>query len=242
MKSPPKWTRFVYLPDPHGHHVNKKAWAVVRAFVASYKPDRVVYGGDVFDLSPLRKGASAQEQAQSIEPDFKAGMDLFDYVPPTDFVMGNHDYRAWAIAKDDPGPVGDFCRHLVREVEGWAKKYGVTLYPYRANVFCKLGPTLKAMHGNVCNLHAAKSLAEAYGAVIAGHTHSVDYYRSRSLDVREAWTCGCLCDIWQRYNETRIATLRHTHGFAWGEYSNRSYDVNIAQPRNGVWRIGGRTW
>jgi hypothetical protein len=127
----------------------------------------------VFDLSPLRKGASAQEQAQRIEPDFKAGMDLFDYVPPTDFVMGNHDYRAWAIAKDDPGPVGDFCRHLVREVEGWAKKYGVTLYPYRANVFCKLGPTLKAMHGNVCNLHAAKSLAEAYGCIIGGHTHSV---------------------------------------------------------------------
>ena len=238
MTAKKRWTKWLYLPDPHGHHVCRKSWAVARAFYADYQPDRVIYGGDVFDLSPIRKGASKEEQAQSMQPDFDEGMQLFRDIPPTDFIQGNHDYRAWQESKNGTGAVADFCRHLTGRIEAWAKAEGVTIYPYRANVFCPLGSRLKAMHGNVCNMHAAKSLAESYGCIVAGHTHRIDYHKAKSIDQREAWTVGCLSEIWQTYNETRAGTLQHRHGFAFGEYAGDLFDVQVAKEGvDGLWRI-----
>ena len=235
-----RWKRFVYLPDPHGHHVHRPSWEVVKQFVQDYLPDRVIYGGDVFDLSPIRRGASAEEKAQSMQPDFDAGMQLFYDVPPTDFVQGNHDYRAWNVAKNDPGPIGDFCRHLVQQIEAWAKAENVALYPYRANVFCPVGSRLKAMHGNIAQMHSAYSMAQMYGCVLFGHIHRQEYARARALDVREAWSCGCLSEIYQPYNETGTAVLRHAHGFAFGEYDTQSdlYAVYMAsEMEDGRWLI-----
>jgi len=235
-----KWTRFVYIPDPHGDQVHEPSWKVLRNFVTDFAPTRVVYGGDVFDLRPLRTGATAEEKAQSLEPDFQAGMRLFEEIKPTDFCLGNHDRRAWVIAKNDTGPVGDFCRYLVRQIEDWARQNKVALYPYRADSFCPIAPGLNAVHGNVCNIHTAAALAQIHpGTTLAGHTHSRDYYRAKSVDMREAYVCGCLCNIWQEYNEVRPNTLRHIHGFAFGAYqSNGTHWVQTAyEGQDGTWRI-----
>lgn len=237
-----KFTKFVYLPDPHGHHVNKQAWGVAKAFIADYQPERIVIGGDFMDLSPLRKGASQEEMNQRFQPDFEAGMKILQDVMPTDVIMGNHDFRLFDEAENNQGPIGDLCDYLARRLKGWCKENGIKLTPYDAKSYVKLGPQLKAMHGNCANMHSAKKMSEAYGCVIYGHVHRVDYYRANAIDRREAWACGCLCDIWQRYNSRRQATLSHEHGFAYGEYSNKTFDVQIAQRRNGIWRINNKTY
>lgn len=239
-----KLKRFLYLPDPHGHHVNEKAWNVVKQFYEDYAPDEVVYGGDVFDLSPIRKGASAEEKAQSMEPDFEAGMRLFREVPPTRFILGNHDYRAWDQAEHGSGPVADFCAYLTRQVEGWARKNHVKMYPYRADSYCRMNNRLKMVHGCFANMHTAKALAHfggEVGCVIGGHTHSIDYYQVQSMTgIQEAYTVGCLHEIYQPYCETRPNTTRHRHGFAFGEYEEGGniYNVQVAKKdEDGFWRI-----
>ena len=237
-----KFTRFVYLPDPHGHHVNRRAWEVAKAFIADYQPERIVIGGDFMDLGPLRKGASTEEMNHRLQPDFEAGMKILQDVMPTDVILGNHDARLFDFAKNDPGPIGDFCHYLSGRLSKWCKDQGIKLTPYDSRNYVKLGPQLKAVHGNCANMHSSKKMAEAYGCVIYGHVHRISYFRANSLDRREAWACGCLCDIWQDYNRRRHATLSHEHGFAFGEYSNKTFDVQIAQRRNGVWRINNKTY
>ena len=237
-----KWTKFVYLPDPHGHHVNAKAWGVAKAFIADYRPERIVIGGDFMDLGPLRKGASTEEMNQRMQPDFEAGMKILQDVMPTDVLLGNHDQRLFDTARDDPGLVGDFCDHLSRRLTKWCKSHGIKLTPYHANKFVKLGNQLKALHGNCANMHSAKKMADVYGCCVFGHVHRVQYYRTHSIDRREAWACGCLCDVWQPYNERRQATLSHNHGFAYGEYCSKTFDVQVAQERNGHWRIQNKDY
>jgi UDP-2,3-diacylglucosamine pyrophosphatase LpxH len=236
---------WMYIPDPHGDHVCGAAWEVARQFHRDYQPDEVIYGGDVFDLRALRKGASKEEQDESLQPDFEAGMKLFRDIPPTHFIQGNHDYRAWVVAKKGNGTARDFCQYLVGRVEAWAKAEGVTIYPYRANSYCRLNDRLKLVHGNIVNMHVAKALAEyggEPGCVVGGHTHGHDYYQVKSLLglVQEAYVVGCLSEIWQEYNETRPNTTRHRHGFAFGEYAvgGKGYCVQVAkEDDDGLWRI-----
>lgn len=237
-----KWTKFAYLPDPHGELLCEKAWAVVKQFLADYQPDRIIIGGDVFQFAGLRKGADPDEARHQIRPDFDAGIRILEESGATDVLMGNHDDRLFRAAKSTEGPLGEFYRDMQDRLELWANGRGIKLKPYHAKSYIQIGPQLKAVHGNCANMHSAKKMADAYGCVLYGHVHGVQYSRSHTLDRREAWACGCLCDIWQDYNKDRHATFAHNHGFAFGEYSDTSFDVQIAQKRNEIWRIGGKTY
>jgi hypothetical protein len=96
------------------------------------------------------------------------------------------------------------------------------------------------MHGNIANMHTAYALAVAYGCIIGGHVHTIEHAIARTIDHREAFVCGCLCEIWQEYNKTRVATLRHRHGFAFGFYRDDSpaYSVHqAAADESGRWLI-----
>lgn len=244
-KKKSKWVKFLYLPDVHGDHVNRKAWEVVKKFKAEFEPDRVVMGGDVMDLRAIRKGASREEQAESLEPDFDIAMGLLREIEPTDWTLGNHDDRLWDLARSDAGPMGDLGRYMVQRIETWGRVNGVEIYPYHVNKFCQLGPKLSATHGFAANKHTASTMANTYpNGTLCGHRHNVDYYKAPSLDHREAWLCGCLCDVWQEYNKKRFATFQHVNGFAYGEYreSDGLYDVQIAQERFGEWRFNGRSY
>jgi len=244
-KKEEKWIRFVYLPDVHGDNVNRDAWSVVMQFIEDFQPTRRVMGGDVMDLRPIRKGASAEERAESMEPDFDISMSLLRDVMPTDWCLGNHDDRLWDLARNDVGPLGDLGRYMVKRIETWCKSENIELYPYHIAKRCSLGSKLFATHGYFHGMHTAHKTAQTYpGCTLVGHRHSVDYYKAPSLDHREAYLCGCLCKTFQEYNKKRAATFQHVNGFAWGEYreSDGMFDVSIAQERFGEWRIGGKTY
>lgn len=236
-----KWTKFIYLPDPHGWAVDNEAWNVAMQFKADYQPDRVVIGGDFMDLRALRKGASEEDQAEKIRPDFERGIQLLNESAATDVILGNHDDRLWQTARAG-GQGGELAEYLIDRLEAWARERGIHFVPYRADAYLELGPNLKALHGNCANMYSAAKMAQVYGSCVYGHVHRVQYHRANAIDRREAWACGCLCEIWQDYCKSRQATLSHEHGFAFGEYSDNTYDVTVAQRRHGEWRICGKTY
>ena len=235
-----KMKRFVYAPDPHGEHVNRKSWKVLLDFCKDFKPHRRIIGGDVFDFTPFRRGASADEKEQSMEADIKAGLGLIEDLKPTDWPLGNHDIRPAAVARREKGAIKDYAISVVNRVDDLCDKLKINKTPYRADAFIELGPRLKAIHGNIANQHTAYALAIAYGCVVAGHVHIIERARAKTIDHRECWLAGCLRNPWAEFNETRITTLRHAQGFLFGMYSEDSpaFSVNIAEESaDGSWLI-----
>lgn len=245
MQKRNKWIPFVYLPDIHGDRVNRDAWRVVLKFIKDFRPERRILGGDVMDLRPIRKGASAEERAESMEPDFDISMQLMRDIMPTDWCLGNHDDRLWELARDDAGPLGDLGRYMTKRIETWCATNSIKMYPYHIAKRCRLNDNLYATHGFFHNMHTAAKTAQTFpGCTLAGHRHNVDYYKAPTFDHREAYLCGCLCQTFQEYNKKRAATFQHVSAFAWGEYhtENGLFDVNIAQERFGKWRIAGKDY
>jgi hypothetical protein len=139
-----KWTKFLYLPDPHGFAVDPKAWRVAMQFKKDYQPDRVVIGGDFMDLRALRKGACDDDLTEQVRPDFDKGIELLNESEATDVILGNHDDRLWQVANSS-GVASEFCKYLVEKLEWWARDRGIDLVPYRADSYLELGPQLKAL-------------------------------------------------------------------------------------------------
>ncbi len=235
-----KMKRFVYAPDPHGHEVNRPSWKVLIEFCKDFAPDMRILGGDVFDFVPFRKGASESEKEQSMSEDVKIGMELIREFEATHWCYGNHDIRPARVAADGKGPIRDYAKEVVARIDNLCIDLGIQTTAYTAKSYIPIGPVLKAMHGNIANLHTAYAIAMAYGPTIVGHTHSIDYAQAKSLDRREAWVCGCLRNVWAEYNETRTATLRHRHGFAFGFYQDHSPEYAVyqaASDERGLWLI-----
>jgi hypothetical protein len=70
--------RFVICSDIHGDEQDADAVASLHAFCDDFKPTVRVINGDLWDLRNLRKGASDDEKAHSLEDDWQAGMEFAD--------------------------------------------------------------------------------------------------------------------------------------------------------------------
>lgn len=238
--------RFLYAPDPHGDEVHRPSWDVAMSFCKDFNPHRRILGGDVWDFRPFRRGASEDEQRESIRGDLEAGLGLMQEFQPTDHCIGNHDIRPWRMRDESDGWKRDYAAAVVEQIEAAHEKLKCRTYGYRIDERCQLGPGLSAIHGFAHNIHAAKTTAEAYpGGTMAGHVHSVAYFRTASFDIRECWLTGCLRNVMAPFNQTRLATFRHTHGFAWGWYSETApvYQVNQATAmQDGRWIVNANTY
>jgi len=238
--------RFVYFPDPHGDEVHRPTWKIAMDFVRDFKPHRRILGGDVWDFRPFRRGAGEEEQRESIRGDLEAGLELMKEFRPTDHCLGNHDVRPWRMRDESEGWKRDYAAAVVEQIESAHEKLGCQTFGYRIDQRCQLGPGLSAIHGFAHNIHAAKVTAEAYpGGTMAGHVHSISFFRAASLDVRECWLTGCMRNLLADFNATRFGTFRHAHGFAWGWYHETLpiYQVNQASAMSdGRWIIGGKMY
>lgn len=234
------WKRFVACSDFHGHHHDRKAVDVLQRFTDDFQPDRRWFLGDLFDLSALRSDATAEDKAEGVTNDLSAGLKFLRDWQPHVVLMGNHDERLWVGAKSINGLVSDCCHAAINHLDGVCRKIGATVVPYGAKDVHQEGP-FTLTHGIAHNMHAAKTHAEAYpGATLFGHTHCVDYYRMASLDRREAWNIGCLCNTYPEYARRRRNTLRWEHGFVYGAYCDETNDYHVEQARpdsSGTWRM-----
>ena len=55
--------RFIYGSDLHGDQLDKKAVKTLHAATRDFNPHMRIFGGDLVDARPLRKGAGPEEQA-----------------------------------------------------------------------------------------------------------------------------------------------------------------------------------
>ena len=123
-------------------------------------------------------------------------------------------------------------------MEELLKKLNAKMLPYDSAGGIYSKGSLKFVHGYGHSMHAAKQHADAYGNVLFGHTHAIDYFKSVSIDNREGWNIGALCSLVPSYCRNIMRRMRWQHGWAFGViYEDGTHDVFQAKQRNGKFTI-----
>lgn len=221
---------FVSASDLHGDRKDDIAVKLFFRFVDDFKPKVRVFKGDIWDFRAIREGAAKDEKQHSMREDFKAGMKFIERYQPNVITLGNHDQRLWDLVRKNgvsrSGPLTDLAVELIEKFEKLTKKLGTIVLPYdkRKGVWSHNG--LKFTHGFSQGKNAASEMASAYGNVLFGHIHAIDVASEPEHDQpRIARSVGCLCQLDMTYNRSQISTLRQQHGWAYGAFIDRSYEV-----------------
>lgn len=239
-----KWTKFVFATDLHGDKLHLPTVTRLLKFLDDYKPGILIFGGDLMDLRPLRRGAGTEDKRESMREDVEAGLKFLDsfFNRPADqkwFHHGNHDKRLVDIALESSGPISDHAANGVNDLRDRFKRMNVKDLPYhKRNGILKIGH-LQTLHGYFHGVNAARQHAATYGCCLFGHTHTIDEIPIPGVERRVARGAGCLCELDMEYNATMPSTLRHAHGWIYGSINMRTgvYFCQQAEEVNGQWNI-----
>ena len=223
------WDKFVFVTDLHGDMQDKTAVRVFLEWLKDWQPKHKIFGGDLWDFRAMRHGASQEDKAETMQPDFDAGMMFLKEFKPDVLMRGNHDERLWDFAKHKDGVVGDYSKTAVRQIEDHCRDKNINMLPWhKRHGIHKLGH-LKMLHGIHFGMYAAKQHALLYGACLFGHTHSISSYAIPGLERRVGRDVGCLCLLDHEYNRATPASLRHAHGWAYGIVNSKTGNYKVWQ-------------
>ena len=228
--------RFIFGSDLHGDQLCKKSVKVLLQATEDFSPHYRIFGGDLTDQRPLRKGADKEERAEGMAHDWRAGIGfLYDW-QPTHALLGNHDKRIFDLADANRGIETEYADKGVRELTKSFTKIKCHWLPYHKKSVIKFGD-LSFLHGFYHGVNAAKQHAIVYGACIFGHIHAVDMYSAPSIDRRVSMSSGCLCSLDMPYNSHMPSSLRHSHGFIMGVINEKtgSWQAWQVQEMDGKW-------
>lgn len=230
--------RFIFASDLHGDQQDKAAVKALITATESFKPHLRIFGGDLIDARPLRKGAGPEERSESMLVDWRKGLEFISTWKPTHLLMGNHDQRLWDLAEADKGIETDYAWKGIQELEARLEKEKCEWLPYHKRSVFKFGH-MKCLHGYYHGMYAARQHAATYGGCLFGHTHTIDEFSLPGLERRVARGAGCLCNLDMKYNSRMPSSLRHAHGFVLGVINEKSgnYWTMQAEEVDGVWVI-----
>jgi hypothetical protein len=231
--------RFVAIADPHGDQIDPETARALFSFIADFKPEIRIHAGDNWDFRNLRRGASDDEKAHSLEDDWQMGTDFarrfFDGGKENHFLRGNHDERLWHFAESATGLLRDYARDGIKRVEATMKASRANMLPYDSRLgVLRLG-ALSVIHGYAAGISAARKHAIVYRNCVFGHTHNCDVAACESAEgIAEARGIGACCKLDMGYNAHLTGKLRHQNAFCYGLiFNNGTYQLNQAKKING---------
>jgi predicted phosphodiesterase len=202
------------IPDTHFPNENKEAVAIVKRAIATLKPARTVFLGDLIDCGAFSahtaKSIKELRQSNFIEEEIEPANKFIDVAQKytkgdTIFVEGNHEWRVerWAI---DHGFGAQAIYEAVSPQFLLSKGRSKFRYiPYIKNAdpgfsYYDVTPNLIAIHGwsfaaNAAQVHLRKAKSKS---VVFGHTHRQQSDASRDPFTKErvvAFSVGCLSEI-----------------------------------------------
>ena len=233
--------RFIFGSDLHGDELDPRSVKALKDATKDFKPHYRIFGGDLMDARPIRKGASREEKAQGMQEDWRAGIQFLKEWQPTHVLMGNHDKRIFDLANADWGIESEYAFKGTQNLEAALDSINAEWLPYgKKNVF-KIGG-LTFLHGLYHGANACRQHANVYGSCIFGHIHAVDMYSAPAIKRRVAMSAGCLCNLDMDWTQNKPATLRHSHGFIMGIINEKtdSWTAWQVEEVDGKWHIPGK--
>lgn len=199
-----------------------KAMACFLAAVASFKPDRVILGGDILDcgaISHHNKGKSGRTEGLRLLQDVEECQSLFisrletSVLGELDFIMGNHEWWLDDQMDEIPGLKGMLSvRRLLNLGPRW------TVHPQGSQLDWG---KLTFIHGDQLSSgeHCAKNAVTLYERSIRfGHLHTHQVYTKNTPNSRQlaktGMAVGCLCRKDPSYGRGR--PNRWVQGFVYG--------------------------
>jgi hypothetical protein len=230
------WKRFSFVSDAHGDQIDKTAEKAFFRFVADFKPQIRIFGGDLWDMRPLRRGADEEEKREALKLDFDAGMEFAYKYKPTNMLLGNHDHRLYNLAENGYGITQEYAKSLVSEATILFDKLKCPVLPYDKRKGVLSIGKMNCIHGFTSGPTAARKSALVYGNVLMGHTHGISSCTIEGLDDRTGRICGCLVTLDMPYNSMHMGALQHRHGWGMGVINDKTGIFHFSQ----VEGVGGR--
>lgn len=232
--------RFVVAGDNHGDQVERVASTALLAFCRDFRPDIAVHLGDCWDFRNLRKGASDDEKAASLEDDWDAGRDFLrsflQHGKTTRvFLRGNHDERLWDFRESATGLLRDYAADGIKRVEDTVRQAKAKMLPYDSELGVYELGSLSLLHGYHHGVGACRQHANIYGNCLFGHVHTIESAPVPSRKPAEARSIGCICRRDMTYVNRKTAKLRWGQGWAYGFlFDDGSYQLFQARNINGT--------
>lgn len=212
--------KIIVASDLHGPEQCADTVQALFSFTDAFKPDKKIFLGDLFDLTPLMGKASQYEKERSIEQDISIGIEFLNRWKPDVYLLGNHCQRL-LDAYEKPGNemLKDLIRRYINMIDDCCEANMIKLIPHNKNQ-CYTFSGVDYIHGFAHNKYAANKHSQHYeNPTCAGHVHKFQSYPSERAGQKGLnWTIGCLCKESLSYDRKMLGTISHESGFAYGIY------------------------
>lgn len=232
---------FLFASDLHGDKQNPDAVEAMLKHCDELKPDVRVFGGDLFDFSPLMRSADSAEKNESMSADVEAGLEFLEKFQPNHFLLGNHDDRLWLTAKKSSiGIVRDTANMGIKDITNRCRRINCKMYPYDVEKGVLRMGKLTFLHGYYHGITATKRHAETFsqpgGLVVHGHIHSLQMHTIPRVGGGAGISAGCLATTRMEWNKAKVNRLAHECGWVYGEFSNKGWVAYMAKKVEDTWR------
>lgn len=238
MPKRPRPRRFVVCADNHGDMQDDASVEAFFAFTNEFSPTVRVHLGDNWDFRNLRRGASDEEKAASLEDDWECGSNFvrrfFEKKSDNYFMTGNHDDRLNIMAESVTGVNRDYAESGLKRMSQLFKERSAKVFPYDAEKgVLELGG-LSLLHGYTANANSVAEHARIYGNCLIGHLHTQDTAAAVRHGGAVCSSVGALCRMDMPYLVKKPGKIRHRNGWAYGLlFDDGSFIANLARRING---------
>lgn len=217
--------RVLLWPDTHIPDHDKRKVSVMLKIVKEWQPDRLVFLGDLDDMSaPSRFASGTPEEwksrlSQTTETETKKFLeDVRSILPDAeiDYFEGNHEARLKGyIEKKAPALDGLVSVPKILDLDN----LGIKWYPYQDAPSRVVGDYY-VHHGSFVSKYPGQSAQkelEHYGVSgFSGHTHRIGEFHKAMLDGRTLhwYECGHLSDV-SKMNYSQHYNWQHGFGYAY---------------------------
>lgn len=218
------------VSDIHYPYQDERIEEIAFSFIKDFKPDVVVWNGDVWDFYAISQYTKDVKKKMDIqeEMDYGAGrvkMWMKELGPRTKgyFIMGNHEARLGKmISRNVPALAALRSTSIEKNLD--FNDMGLEFIPEHRDLF--IGSMLFT-HGNVVRSFAGASVKAQYDqfgcSTLIGHTHRLSVAHKRTkLGTHTIVENGTLCDFDVEY----APYPNWQHGFTTLEFDGNDFSVN----------------
>lgn len=245
MITKPKYRKVLFVSDIHAPYHDEQAINALCAFAKWWKPNVVVFIGDVVDFYAISRFDKDPDRKHELQLEIDKAVAVLERickVCPTavkHFVRGNHEDRLrkyiWNRAEELHGLRSLDVRSLLQ-----LDKLGIT---YHENGRMRYhGMVIK--HGDIVRKFAGYTsrgeFIETGISGVSGHTHRMAVYFIRNDAGTHLWMeIGCLCQLNPSYMEGKTPDWQQGFGIGFYKDGSKRFNVDTVPIINGVAMYAG---
>ena len=223
-----KWKRFFGVSCSHAKMVDRSAWQAMLKAKESHDPHFTFHLGDFVDTTCWRSGASGGDLADDYRGDISTGLTHLDQLQPQLVLCGNHEARLWRELNNKDGKIAGLASELISHIRRAVIKGNAEFVEYDGILQGRMLGDFLLTHGTIYNQMACRDMAEMYGNVIFGHTHTAAIQQARGMNQAMGVNVGTLtCKHAMEYAHCRRQTLAWRQAWVFGEYCDTKLMPNL---------------